>query len=454
MKAAHLQRRPIWWAILGVGVLLAVVAGFGIPAMMASGSRRSAFSALPSRSAPAGSPSAPAGSPSAAPSPTASAPAPHRFPLLGAYYYSWYPENLAGGTLGSHLVPPAGPDASYASFSPAIAQNAITQATTAGIDFFALDWWPNKPELNRRIDTGFLAAPNLASTHFALFYETQALGPPVAYSPNTPMTPAARTQLVADMVGMARSYFANPHYLRIGGRPVLFWYLTRTMTGDVAGAVAAVRAALARLGYNVFLVGDEMFWRVTTEAGDQTTAPQVDRARLFDAITWYNLYDASTPSFAGYGSTSSFLSSAAGLVNTYRTALGGSVPIVPSVIPGYNDRATRPAEAHPAIPQQWSPGAATGSFLKHMYQDLALPDVDPRAPMVMVSTWNEFNEQTAIAPVPATPTTTVDDSPSHQLYTQGYQYGGTGQAALDTLAGLAAARPPPPPGSVDFPSGG
>src|SRR2546427_738848 len=151
-----------------------------------------------------------------------------RTPLLGAYYYSWFPENLGPGTLGPHLVPPRGPDASYRSDDPAVAERAIAEASSAGIDFFALDWWPTRPEQNRRIDTGFLRASNLSSMRFAIFYETGDLGAPVPYQSITELTPAARGRIVADMVHLARTYFANPQYLRIGGRPVVFWYVTRT----------------------------------------------------------------------------------------------------------------------------------------------------------------------------------------------------------------------------------
>jgi hypothetical protein len=158
-----------------------------------------------------------------------------------------------------------------------VAERAIAEASSSGIDFFALDWWPTRPEQNRRIDTGFLRAPNLSSMRFAIFYETGDLGAPVPYQSITELTPAARAHLVADMVQLARTYFANPQYLRIGGRPVVFWYVTRTLTGDVAAAVQEVRSALRSLGFDLFIVGDEISWRVTSEAGVGTTDPQPER---------------------------------------------------------------------------------------------------------------------------------------------------------------------------------
>lgn len=389
------------------------------------------------------SPADPASHRSVSPGPASPSPAASRLPLLGAYYYSWYPENLAGGSLGSHLVPPAGPDpASEISADPATAERNIAEAASAGIDFFALDWWPNRPDLNQRIDTGFLHASNVSSVHFAVMYETQAIEPAVPYEVDTPMTPAAQAQLVADMVSIAKDYFANPQYLRIGGRPVVFWYLTRTLTGNVAGAVQAVRSALSALGYNVFLIGDEMFWRVTSASGATVTAPQPWRAKLFDAITWYNLYDASQPDLTGYASSSGYLPAINKLIASYKAALGGSVPIVPDVIPGYNDRATRPSENHPAIPREYARGEADGSLLAQMFDQVALPNVDPRAPVVMITSWNEWNEQTAIEPVSSTATTSRDDSRTGTEYTQGYPYGGPGDALLGVVRQLAYQRPP------------
>jgi len=382
---------------------------------------------------------APSGSTAAG---TTASPSPGRgrTPLLGAYYYSWFPENLAQGTLGPHLVPPRGPGIAYRSDDPRVAERSIAEASAAGLDFFALDWWPTRPELNRRIDDGFLRASNLASMHFAIFYETGDLGVHQPYNSVTELTPAARAHLVADMVKIATTYFADPQYLRVGGRPVVFWYVTRTLTGDVAAAVAAVRTALRARGFDAFIVGDEISWRVTTEAGVGTTAPQPARARLFDAITWYNLYDTSNPAGWGYGSATTFVADVAGLATTYRDSVGGAVPIVPAVIPGYNDRGARLGEAHGAIPRQWAPGETGATFLQHMLDQVALPNIDPRAPMLMVTSWNEWNEDTAIEPVTSSASTTQDDSPSGTAYTQGYRYGGPGSPELDVLRSVASAR--------------
>jgi hypothetical protein len=55
---------------------------------------------------------------------------------------------------------------------------------------------------------------------------------------------------------------------------------------------------------------------------------------------------------------------------------------------------------------------------------VARPLIDPRAPLMFVTSWNEWNEDTAIEPLAAAPDTARDDSPSGSSFTEGYAYGG------------------------------
>ena len=208
---------------------------------------------------------------------------------------------MAQGTLRSHLVPPQLPAASLVNSSSPRTAADIDNARRAGIDFFALDWWPSNPGYSGRNYLGanramgaFLAAPNLRRIKFAMFYETWNLG----FDPGreaTPVTPEMEAHFDADMVFFAEHYFSNPSYLRVDGRPVVFMYLTRTLTGDVAGMMDGARRALAALGVDPFFIGDEVYWRVTPVAPTPTspvltTVPQVTRIEQFDAVTAYTLY--------------------------------------------------------------------------------------------------------------------------------------------------------------------
>ena len=355
--------------------------------------------------------------------------------LVGAYYYLWNPANLTQGWLRGALDPPQ-PDArDQASTPDGGAAVDIDEASSHGIDFFAVNWWPNRDALNRRLDETLLAAPNLDRMQYCIFYETQDLDFDVATG-TTRLGPAKIRALAADVTDLARRHFGHPQYLRVDGRPVLILYLTRTMVGDVAGAVTAVREAAKAEGFDVLLVGDEVFWQVAPLGPSRRAAvraPQAARAELFDAITAYNLYEPGRPELAGHGATSPYLAESRRLYDVYRFATGGRVPIVPSVIPGFNDRGVRPRLRHAVVPRQWAPGDAEGSFLAHALDELAIPLIDERLPMVLLATWNEWNEDTAIEPVAVTEPSAADTSRTRRSLTDGHPYAGHGNAYVDVV---------------------
>jgi hypothetical protein len=354
--------------------------------------------------------------------------------LVGAYYSLWNPENLAQGWLRNRLRPPQRDMDAQAHAPDHGMADDVHQAATHGIDFFAVDWWPGRARQNDRLDQ-LLAVPDLGAFRFCVFYETQQLG----FDPSTGttlLTPRAVDRFVADLTDLGHRYLGHPNYLRVGGRPVVVLYLTRTLVGDVAGAVAQGRAALQQQGFDVLLVGDEVFWTVARSGprrGPTVRVPQPARAELFDAITAYNLYESRRPGLAGYGAGSSFVADARTLYDTYRYATGGRVPVVPGVLPGFNDRGVRSSLGHPVIPRPWAEGEPQESFLAHLLDDLAAPLVDERLPRLVVTSWNEWNEDTAIEPVAPGDPTSVDDSRTGRSFSSGFPYAGHGDAFVDVV---------------------
>ncbi len=357
-------------------------------------------------------------------------------PLVGAHYYHWYPGNWSAGTLRGQLDPPQEPELGfYDSTDPAVAEQHIAWATQHGVDFFTLNSWPVRHQENQAAIPRFLEARNISDIDFAIFYETWDL----SYDPERGYAdldlPGVREAFVEDMAELADRYFSHPSYLRIDGRPVVILYLTRVLVGDVAGAMADVRTMWRERGHDPYVIGDEIFWQVSSAASRAsfTRQPQAARIRLFDAITAYNPYESSMTAHAGYGATSRFLPDVLGLYQRYAEATNGEVPIVPGVLPGYNDRGVRPTLDHYAIPRALAPGAGEGTFLEEMLTRIADPFMDPVAPMVLVTSWNEWNEDTAIEPL-ASAAATTEDAPADEISrTQGYQYEGFGSRYLEVL---------------------
>lgn len=360
---------------------------------------------------------------------------PHPGLLVGAHYYVWFPAAFGGGIyLRARLLPTQAPLlGEYSSASPAVAEQHIAWAAAAGVDFFTLDYWPGATERNARIDEAFLAAANVGRIRFCIFYELQALG----YDPATGVTVfdgLAVERFLQDMEEIARRYYLHPSYLRVKGRPVIVLYVTRTAVGRFQEAMMNFRRLTERLGFDPFVIGDEIYWTVAKEDGSGFTAvPQHGRIALFDAIGAYNLYDSSQRNHSGYGAESTLLSNARALYERYREDVPRK-PIVPLAMPGYNDRAARLESDHYVIPRAWSQGAEEGSFFAEWLRQVALPLVDPRLPMLLVTSWNEWNEDTAIEPTAPAPPTVSDVSPSGRAYTQGFAYSGYGTRYLEILA--------------------
>lgn len=357
--------------------------------------------------------------------------------LVGAHYYLWYPENFSYGYLRDKLSPPQRPVLGrYNSLNVRAAEQHIAWASQYGIDFFTLDWWPSRPEQNKAVDR-FLQAANLADIKFCIFYELWDLGfkeEKIA----TEFDKEAEIIFRNQMHVIADRFFSHPSYLKVDGRPVVILYLTRTLTGNYAEVFISVREELRSKGFDVFFIGDEIYWNVSSKenGASHTQAPQVGRIKLFDAITAYNFYSADSPSHAGYGAESSFIDDIRALYDSYRGAQDQSVPIVPSVIPGYNDRGVRPAKNHYIVPRVWSRSADEGSFFVQMVRRVVYPYIDPRLPMVLITSWNEWNEDTAIEPMQVAKSSSKDSSKSQKFFTDGYPYAGYGLRYLELVRDL------------------
>jgi FkbM family methyltransferase len=356
--------------------------------------------------------------------------------LVGAHYYSWFSEAFDRGFLRGRLLPPQQPELGlYSAWDVAVAEQQISWASEFGIDFFTLDYWPTKSKNDGRHET-FLQASNIGDVSFCIFYETIDLG----FDAKTDaifFDQEKSARFVSDLEAIADRYFAHPSYLRIDGRPVVILYVTRTFTGAYQATIQEARRRLKAKGHDVFLIGDEVYWSSKPAnqgqpGGDSGVShvPQVGRIEQFDAITAYNFYNRDQAGHLGYGSTSRFIEDVIKLSQEFAEA--SQVPLLPSVIPGYNDRGFRPQEDHAAIPRQWTPGSAETGFMSEMLDRYALPFVDQSVPILFVTSWNEWNEDTGIEPLRPAPPTAADQSGRH-AFTQGYSYAGHGTAYLAVL---------------------
>lgn len=166
-------------------------------------------SSVPSSSAPATSSTTVSSSP--APTSTAPSPPPPVKPLRGAWYYPWFGSPGAWGQNGiypyTHYHPTAG---FYSSTDPALIAYETAGMRYAGLDFAISSWWGQGSREDAAVPAELAAANGLK---WSLYYEAEGNGPDPTVA-----------QIRSDLDYIAGKYAANPAYLTVGGRPVLFVY--------------------------------------------------------------------------------------------------------------------------------------------------------------------------------------------------------------------------------------
>jgi glycosyl transferase family WbsX len=151
----------------------------------------------------------------------------------------------------------------YHSSDPGIARQQIDWAADNGVDAFSIEWISPRGEpgsIEDNLDDGFLKAPNLCRARWLIFYDfvLRLVWQKIDVSSGIDFDiPTIRQLFVSDMIHFADKYFAQPQYLKLDGRPVVYVYGTWNWRGDFAGAVAQARAALRQRGYDVFISAEE-----------------------------------------------------------------------------------------------------------------------------------------------------------------------------------------------------
>ena len=340
-------------------------------------------------------------------------------PIVGVYYYPWYGVNDRpldhdwDHVMRRKIVPPQLPRAGlYRSDDPQVISKHIEQSKRAGIDFWAVSWWGPNTATDRTIRHAILPHPDAAQLRYAVLYEaTGRLG--------SFASPDYR-HLVDDFVYLQETFFGDPNYLHVDGKPVVFVYLTREyFRGRGSNELAKLRERVK----NLFIVGDDVFG----------PGYRKEWAQPFDAVTAYDIYGQSTA--LDEATTKAVETLARNYAHARRESNSVGVGFVPAVAPGYNDAAER--QGHPGTARKLidDPTSKEGDLFRAMIRQAGLPHLDPACGrLMMVTSFNEWYEDTQIeATVGDQPATTRDSSSSGDYYTGGDEYVDYGSLYLDIL---------------------
>ena len=357
--------------------------------------------------------------------------------LVSASYYPWYQPSAFdytecyNGTLRGELVPSQLPVlGKYDSRQQDVVTQQIAWSTAAGINVWDIEWVMPNDFLDTTVQNTVLTNPHIGDLRFAMFYDYA-----IRFNGDFNLTSDKVATVVSDFKYLAAHFFSHPSYLKLGqGRPVVFFYASLQLTpvSAIQSLVSALRQAISDAGFDVYLIGDEYY---------PPSPPDPARIGNWDGIFGYNAYAG----YAGYSDDNGFLAVQANMYAQYQAVtrqLG--VDFIPSLIPGFNDRAVRRTCANnPALGRRTSANAAEGSMFENFLGTLALPYAENnRYKMIHITSFNEWHEDTQLEPSVITGPTTTDGSLSGTQYTQGLVYQGYGTTYLDIVRnGIAAAGP-------------
>ncbi len=304
---------------------------------------------------------------------------------LSAYYYPWY-----GGD-GRHWN--EGYPGRGGGGEPALGEYSSRDADTLrrhlewsrefGIDNWICSWWGPDSWEDRTLRGHILPALEAEAEDaptFCLLYEAEGL---LGLDPEKGIEFDAATgeAFVSHFRFIADHYLSHPACQRIGGRPVVYLYLSRAFAGDFERALMRARAVVEARGHELHLVGDEVYW------GE----PDPQRLALYDAVTAYNMHGPLP--YAGTRDWTAFVRDCGDVYANYRRAAAAvGTGFIPGVLPGFDS-----GGRHYPIPREIRPGAGPESFLE-AFLGMAKERLDPRRPMVALTSFNEWHEGTQIEP--------------------------------------------------------
>jgi hypothetical protein len=323
---------------------------------------------------------------------------------LGAYYFDGWTGPLSNfhftGLRDGPFVDRK-PLTGWFDSDPCVVEKQLATARAFGIDFFVFDWYFDVPRRSKgeNLNSAFQITSSLPDRHgmeYAILYVN---GPPFMVSAAD--WPRAVDQWV--------SYFRDPAYVRIGGKPLFIAgdpHQMRATFGSPSGVHAALDLLRTR-AQAAGLPGVEVVTSVfPAMVGDgATSAARFQESFLvegYDALTLFEYRTTPSPTLPAERSWETLADAARWQLG--QATLSSPLPFIPMVMPGWDPRPW--SETDPATGKVvWYHRSATG-FGELVGETIDWADANPALrlepppapPMVLLQSWNEIAEGPYLIP--------------------------------------------------------
>jgi hypothetical protein len=294
--------------------------------------------------------------------------------FVGAYYYPWY--NSSKWQQPHFGTPLLG---LYDSQDTLVQSKHIDWASGNAINFFVSSWQGHPDDRTLQLLQNQLSS----DISIGIVYESldllkvQKIDNDDIYggSRSIALDDDNTAILSADFDKLASTYFENPQYWRLDGKPAVFLYVSSLFSGDLNNVFGQLRDIAQNHGFGLFIVGDEVWW-------DSPDRVSMDRLRAYDAITSY-LMTSSNPAQVTDANYESRLNDSFAQWSNKATAAG--IKFIPFATPGYASFSETRTVARDA-----------GKFKNRL--GIAAQYVDENIKALMVTTFNEWFEYSYVEP--------------------------------------------------------
>ncbi len=304
------------------------------------------------------------------------------------------------GSRSTPLTPRLG-ETYYAS-DPKVVYQQIEWAVKYGVDAFSIEWTTPRGigccgSMEDTLDDVFLKSPNINKVRWAIFYDFvlrlhQTAGLNIDMTNNINFDqPDVYNTFVSDFVHFATKYFNDPQYLTIDNRPVIYIWATNSYIGNLAGAMQEARQKVKELGYDVFIVGDEVCVGCFNQAHAALFDGNSTFTMLIPGLDWYSLGDVGQASVKVEDAFKWWTERIAGLKVAGRE---DSVNFQPGWAPQYDER-NFVKEYPKYVPAQSKDQVAQMAMVARKY---AQPVGSNGLKLIWLNTWNNWAETTTVEP--------------------------------------------------------
>jgi len=198
-----------------------------------------------------------------------------------------------------------------------------------------------------------------------------------------------REEFLNEMKYIASEYMNDPLYLKLENRPVIYFYQSNALRGNISQIMEECRKIIKNeTGMDPFIFGEEIGWLFTfPEDWLNIEGNSLARLKLFDAVSdWAGAHDRSNQDFIV-----NYLKYLDHLYHEWNSFLKKQdVGFVPSAIPGFDEIYIYYEPDLPPIPK-------TPSLFEERLE-IALRYMDPSLKMIRIDTWNDWGEWSNVEP--------------------------------------------------------